>query len=123
MHLSSEMIDRSGLYMMDAGTDIYFYMSKGINLNLCKELFGLYYDEITSGKWRPLKSSSPYTNSVSAFVKKNLVKEDIYPTIWVMRETDVASKAAFLSCCIEDKMGEMWSYPQFLTYLREQVSK
>lgn len=117
------MIDRNGLYMMDAGTDVFFYMSKGIHPNLCNELFAAGYDELISGKCGPLKSCNPYTEYICNFVSKAVKKEGVEPTLWLMRETDVASKSAFLSCCIEDKMGDVWSYPLFLTYLRDQVGK
>ncbi len=48
----------------------------------------------------------------------------MYPHLYVIKEEgDAALRSWFLSYLVEDRQDKTESYPQFLTFIREQIQK
>ncbi len=124
LHSSSEVFERHGIFLMDTGTDLYFYVCQAAHPELCTILFGRPYDQIVSGRILGVNGKNEYTNYVKKFSDYIINRPgSCYPNVWVIRESDAGAKMAFLSGCIEDRLGELYSYPQFLNFLRDQLAK
>ncbi|TPX31402.1 hypothetical protein SmJEL517_g05242 [Synchytrium microbalum] len=130
INLSSERLDRSGLFMLENGLEIFIWVGRAVPPELCQAIFDKpSYDALAPGKFTlPLlqnNMSIRVNNIVNTLRQARLIDNTCYPSISIVKEdgTDPALRAYFLSHLIEDRMDGHPSYPQYLSTLHEAVSK
>ncbi|KAJ3410439.1 COPII subunit, partial [Chytridiales sp. JEL 0842] len=126
MNLSSEKLERNGLYLLENGSEIYLWVGRAIAPELCQSIFDKpAYEAVIPGKTTlpQLKTEwSQRVNNIIATIREiRLRMMTAYPHVFVVKEDgDPALRMWFLSHLIEDRMDTSHSYPQFLSLVREQ---
>lgn len=50
LNLGSDRIERVGVYLLDDGRDLVFYVGAGASADMCMQLFGKPYHQLAGGK-------------------------------------------------------------------------
>lgn len=50
LYLSSEKLERHGVYLLDVGTDLFLWFGKNASPDICKALFNVDYHSLPIGK-------------------------------------------------------------------------
>ncbi|KAJ3076155.1 COPII subunit [Podochytrium sp. JEL0797] len=129
LNLSSEKLERHGLYLLDDGSDLYLWVGRAIDADLCRLVFGQpVYDGIVPGKTTlphlPNEWNQRVNNLISNLQQTRTLMMTTFPCVHVVKEDgDAALRMQFLSHLVEDKLESGNSYPLFLGYLREKMNK
>ncbi|KAJ3278706.1 COPII subunit [Borealophlyctis nickersoniae] len=129
LNLSSEKLERHGLYLLENGVEMFLWVGRAISPELCSVLFDKpSYDHIVAGKTTIPTLQNDYNQRINNLIGK--IREvrtqmfTCYPHLYVVKEDgDPALRMWFLSQLIEDRIDTSYSYPQFLNVLREQMGK
>ncbi|KAI9331099.1 Sec23/Sec24 trunk domain-containing protein [Obelidium mucronatum] len=129
LNLSSEKLERHGLYLMDNGTDIFLWVGRSIVPELSGSVFGQpQYEGIVPGK-NPLPQlpndwNKRVHNLIANIKQRRTLMMTTCPSVIVVKEDgDPNLRMLFLSHLVEDKLDSGNSYPLFLGYLREKLNK
>jgi protein transport protein SEC24 len=129
LNLSSEKLDRQGLYMLENGLEIFIWVGRNVPAHVISALFGVESAaQINSGK-----SILPKLENDSSVRLHNLIQNTrnlrirtatCYPHLYIVREDgDPNMRMWFLSHLIEDRLDTNHSYPQFLAAVRDKIPK
>ena len=124
LNLSSERLERHGLYILDDGLEMLLWVGKAISPDLCANLFDRHsYESLGVGKTTLPILDNPYSKRVRAIIDF-LNSERTYssPLIVVKEDTDPSLRMRFLWSLVEDRVENSMSYPQWLSHLREKVA-
>ncbi|KAI9193751.1 uncharacterized protein BJ171DRAFT_429315, partial [Polychytrium aggregatum] len=129
LNLSSEKLERHGVYLLENGLDIFIWVGRAVSPELCQLLFGkASYESLPNGKITlpelPNDFSKRINNMVAHIRNYRLLMMTSYPHLYLVKEDgDPGLRMWFLSQLIEDRIDQSPSYPQFLGTLREQLAK
>ncbi|KAJ3205175.1 COPII subunit [Entophlyctis luteolus] len=131
MNLSSERLERHGLYLLENGSDVLLWVGRNINPELCGLVLGVpSYDTIVAGKMMlPQIPGSVWNKRVHNLIDRiqqvRTLQMTVSPSVWIVKEdgVDATLRMMFLSCLVEDKLDSGNSYPLFLGYIREKLNK
>ncbi|KAJ3127695.1 COPII subunit [Nowakowskiella sp. JEL0407] len=128
LNLSSEKLERNGLYLLSNGLDIYIWVGRGIDPQLCLQVFGRDYESIVIGKTTLPPPTTPMATQITTIVNSIkqviLLQATISPNVIVVKEDgDQILRKMFLMHLIEDWSEGSYSYPQWVAYLKEQLGK
>lgn len=130
LNLCSDRFDRHGLYLLDTGMEIFLWVTKATPPEVCNMLFGVgNFDSIPSGKTSLPVLENEFSKRIRSIVDRvrntRLLMATVWPCLYVVKEEsqDVGLRMWFLSYLVEDRCGEMMSYPQYLNTLKEAVGK
>lgn len=129
MNLSSEKLERHGVYLIDNGFEVFIWIGKSVDPNLLGALFGVpSYDRIPDGKFTIPELGNDFNARILRLIAKirelRLLSGTIYPHLYIVREDgDLSLRKWCLSYLIEDRHDNHESYPQFLGLIRDQVLK
>lgn len=141
--LSSEKLERHGLYILDNGQDFFFWVGSLIHPELCNLIFGSNYAELESCSMILLRNDNPYSQRLCDILSRLRRKEGkpgnssmthVDPLnsslnsspliVEIIKEDDKNSiiRQLFTNRLIEDKtMDNQMSYNQFLVLQREKA--
>ncbi|KAJ3118535.1 COPII subunit [Phlyctochytrium bullatum] len=125
LNLSSEKLERHGLFLLDNGTEIFIWVGRNIAPELCQMVFDKpSYDVIPVGKviLPTLKNeaSQRIANIINRIKHYRLLTMTLYPHVYVVKEDgDPSLRMWFLTHLIEDRIESGHSYTQFLQVVRE----
>jgi len=126
INLSMQRMTQDGIYLLDNSQHIIIWLSRGSNPELVNALFQKPYEAITSGKTTLPTPNNDYATRINNIIenirKSRLISYNNFPYIYVVKEDD-NNRGWFISHMVEDKLDSELSYPQFLSHLREQLSK
>lgn len=123
LNLSSERIERHGIYLLDNYIEYYLWIGPAVSPQLCQCLFGHAYPE----RLIPGKITLPEIDNDYSIRLRNIIVylNRLYercPYIYLVREEgDMSSKMQFLSNLVEDRTESSPSYAQWLGQIREKV--
>lgn len=133
MNLSSERLERHGCYLLSDGQHVMLWVGREVSPRLLQDLFNVSsYAALPAGKLESPEGGLPevdheFNHKVRAILRslrciqsRNLVLPDLHI---VKEDGDPALRMWFLSHLVQDRAGEVWSYPQFLQYLKDQLNK
>jgi protein transport protein SEC24 len=128
LNLSSEKLERHGIFMMDTVFEIFIWVGRATSPELMRDMFGKYYDQLADGKTKLPELKTDLNQRLLTLVKDiqstRLRTMTLSPTLYIVREDgDPNMRAWFLSYMVEDRLDTTPSYPQFLAQLREQIAK
>ncbi|KAK9711638.1 COPII subunit [Basidiobolus ranarum] len=124
--LSSERLERNGLFLLESGQHIFFWVAKEVSPQLCQELFDVpSYDAIRPGRTTLPILDTDFSSRVQLIISK--IREAnryiYYPQVYVVKEeSDPSLRLWFLSHLIEDRANNVMSYQQFLNHLKDKVN-
>lgn len=141
MNLTSERLERHGLYLIEDGQNIFLWIGHEAVPQLVQDVFDLpSYAELVGGKVSELilKGGLPliiqftlpvldnaFSQRVNAIVDKTReLRRGVYrPHLYVVKsDAEPALRSWALSLLIEDRMDQMPSYAQYLTIVKNKVS-
>ncbi|KAF9982767.1 COPII subunit [Modicella reniformis] len=126
MNLSSERLERSGLFLLEDSQNIFLWLGRDAVPQLCMDLFGVpNCESVRGGKTTLPVLESDFNRRVNLIVGKTreMRRTSYYPQVYVIKDDgDPALRLWFLSHLIEDRAEPMMSYHQFLGYLKDRVN-
>ncbi|KAF9346231.1 COPII subunit [Mortierella sp. AD094] len=126
MNLSSERLERGGLFMLEDSQNIFLWIGRDAVPQLCMDLFGVpNYESIRGGKTTLPSLESDFNQRVNLIVGKSreMRRSSYYPQLYVIKEDgDPALRLWFLSHLIEDRAEPIMSYHQYLGHLKDRVN-
>ncbi|KAI9221027.1 protein transport protein SEC24 [Blastocladiella britannica] len=126
--VSSERLERNGVFLLTDGIAIYLWVSRAADPSLLQALFSVSsYDSLASGATCLPVTGHPYSERLANIIGKLRQRAtqiaSVYPTVFVVKEDgDPALRMWALGMLVEDRHEYGPSYPQFLTTLREKVA-
>jgi protein transport protein SEC24 len=124
LNLSSEILERHGVYLLLDGLSLYIYIGRAVSADICMRLFDCSsYEAIPQGSYTlPILKNdlSERVNTLIEYIGECIL---IFPSLFVVKEDgDPLWRGIFLSKLIEDRTDVAMSYPQFLTFLRGKLT-
>ncbi|KAL5035514.1 COPII subunit [Batrachochytrium dendrobatidis] len=130
LNLTSEKLDRQGMYLLDNGLEMFLWVGKAANPQLCQSVLGNpQVDTIPSGKTTlPMIPNDDVNERVRGLIEgvrqERMIMGSVYLQLYVVKEDgDAALRMWFLSHLVEDRIEQLLSYPQFVGGLKEGVAK
>ncbi|KAJ1564274.1 COPII subunit [Nowakowskiella sp. JEL0078] len=129
LNLNSEKLERHGVYLLENGIDIYIWVGRAVAPEFCQLLFDKpNYESIVPGKVTIPNLQNQLSQQINGIIgnikETRLLMATIFPNVIVVKEDgDQGLRKMFLSHLVEDWVEGSYSYPQWLGYLREQLSK
>lgn len=126
LNLTSERLERHGLYLLDNGMDMILWLGRGAVPNLTKDVFGAPdYASLSSGKITLPVLDNAMSQRVHALVSylAQSRRGASVPMMYLVKEDgDAALRMWALSFLVEDRFEQTSGYQQFLSQVREKVS-
>ena len=131
INLTSERIQRHGMYLLDTFDALYLWVGRDVPAGVIKAIFDRpSYETIPSGKFTlPVLTDSPLNqrlrNIISEIRCSDGARQVVFPTLHVVKEEqgDGNLKVRFLSYLVEDRHDFGVGYVQFITEVGEKVNK
>ncbi|CEQ39027.1 SPOSA6832_00524 [Sporobolomyces salmonicolor] len=124
--LSSERLERHGLFLIEDGQNIFLWVGRDAVPQLVMDVFDLpSYADLMSGKRTLPVLDNAFSQRVNAIIGK--VREarrgPYYPHLYIVKEDgDPALRQWALSCLIEDRLEATQSYGQFIGMLKDKIN-
>eukprot|EP00123_Amoebidium_parasiticum_P013051 comp21736_c0_seq3/m.30753 comp21736_c0_seq3/g.30753 ORF comp21736_c0_seq3/g.30753 comp21736_c0_seq3/m.30753 type:complete len:252 (-) comp21736_c0_seq3:543-1298(-) len=129
MPLTAERLEPGGVFLIEDGTDMYVWVSKGVHPELCTLLFGAPYHGLPpfQPNQPPVHTLPVLDNDLSRRVQSILghIREQ-YPhalMLTVVKEDDPRVRMLFLKHLILDRTDTMMSYVEFLQHAEKNFRK
>jgi protein transport protein SEC24 len=124
--LTSERIERHGLYSLDNGLVTILWVGSQIHPDLAQFIFGSPYATLESGKYTLPQLENPWSQRLHNILAKRRSRQPYPPIIYLVKEDaqDPVLKMMFLSMLVEDRAveGSQMSYTQWINMIREKSS-
>ncbi|GAA5989420.1 hypothetical protein JCM10908_000466 [Rhodotorula pacifica] len=124
--LTSERLERHGLFLLEDGQNIFLWVGRDAVNQLVLDVFDLpSYADLRSGKGTLPILDNAFSQRVNAIIGK--VREarrgPYYPHLYIVKEDgDPALRQWALSLLIEDRMETLPSYQQFVNKLKDSIN-
>lgn len=126
LNLSSERLERYGVYLLETGETSFFWVGKETHPQLCMDLFDApNVESLRSGKFiLPNLDTdvSVATHLILSYTRASR-KATLAPYTYLIKEDgDPTLRVWFLAHLVEDRTGNDHSYHQYLGHLKEKVN-
>ncbi|WFD42955.1 COPII subunit [Malassezia psittaci] len=126
MNLSSERLERHGLYLLDNGLDLILWLGRAAVPNLTMDVFGAPdYASLSSGKISLPRLDNPMSKRLHTLLDYlgNSRRGVFAPTLYLVKEDgDAFLRLWALSLLVEDRFEQTSGYIQFLGQIRDKVN-
>ncbi|KAK5973878.1 hypothetical protein GCK32_020458 [Trichostrongylus colubriformis] len=116
--LSFEYINREGIYLIEAGSAIYLYISSHSDVQLVQDLFGCSYPQVDEQSFRVY--DNPFSEKVHAFVRHVTALKFYLGPVIVVKE-DSAIREAVMRRFVDDRSESTHSYVEFLQHIKREI--
>lgn len=121
MHLSAAYLERTGAYILDAGSKIYLWLGSAIDQRFVQQVFGVEsFNNVVDGLTALPEIESEYSELLRSFVDNLISSRPMSVTLQVVRD-DGKGRAAFAQRLVEDRTEGALSYYEFLQYLQKEI--
>jgi len=124
--LSSERLERHGLYLIEDGQSIFLWVGRDSVPQLIMDVFDLpSYDVLRGGKATLPVLDNPFSERVNAIIQKTreMRRGPYYQHLYIVKEDGEAPLRLWaLSCLIQDRADVLPSYQQFISQLKDKVN-
>uniref|UniRef100_A0A7I4YP46 Protein transport protein Sec24A n=1 Tax=Haemonchus contortus TaxID=6289 RepID=A0A7I4YP46_HAECO len=117
--LSFEYVNREGIYLIEAGSAIYIYLSSHSDAQLVQDLFGCSYYQVDETSFRIY--DNPFSEKVHAFVRHVTALKFYLGPVIIVKE-DSAVREAILRRFIDDRTESNHSYVEFLHHIKREIN-
>ncbi|CAG5122017.1 unnamed protein product [Candidula unifasciata] len=118
LQLSSANIDRTGLFLMDAGEAMYLLVGSGIGDQMCQDVFGKpNFMSVPEGMMDLPELENPTSERIRNFVNYLMDSRPYGVTFLVIRD-DSKHRQLFFQHMLEDRAENSMSYYEFLQFLQ-----
>ncbi|KAF7325716.1 Protein transporter SEC24 [Mycena kentingensis (nom. inval.)] len=126
MPLTSERLERHGLFMIEDGQTIFLWVGRDAVPQLIMDVFDLpNYEALRGGKTTLPLLDNPFSQRVNAIIQKTreMRRGVYYPHLYVVKEDGEAPLRLWaLSALIQDRADVLPSYQQFINTVKEKVN-
>jgi len=126
LNLTSERLERHGLFMIEDGQNIFLWVGHEAVPRLVQDVFDLpSYADLGGGKSTLPQLDNTMSQRVYSIVAKTQeLRRGVYrPHVYIVKsDAEPALRSWALSLLIEDRMDKMSSYAQYLTTVKNKVS-
>lgn len=127
LNLTSERLERHGLFLIEDGQNIFLWIGHEAVPRLIQDVFDLpSYGELVGGKFTMPQLDNPFSTRLNAIIAKTReLRRGVYrPHLYVVKsDAEPALRSWALSLLVEDRMDHMSSYAQYLTTVKNKVSR
>ncbi|WWC85222.1 protein transporter SEC24 [Kwoniella dendrophila CBS 6074] len=127
LNLTSEKLERHGLFLIEDGQNIFLWVGHEAVPRLIQDVFDLpNYQELKGGKSTLPNLDNPFSQRVNNIINKiRESRRGVYkPHLYIVKsDAEPALRSWALSLLIEDRMDHMSSYAQYLTTVKNKVSR
>ncbi|KHJ79164.1 Sec23/Sec24 helical domain protein [Oesophagostomum dentatum] len=117
--LSFEYISRDGIYLIEAGSALYLYVSSNSPPDLLQDLFDCPYQNIDEHSFRVY--DNPFSEKVHAFVRHvTALKFYLGPVIIVKEESPI--REVVVRRLVDDRTESTHSYMEFLQHIKREIN-
>ncbi|VDL69235.1 unnamed protein product [Nippostrongylus brasiliensis] len=116
--LSFEYVSRDGLYLIEAGSAIYLYVSANTNSQLVQDLFGCSYPQIDEHSFRSYENA--FSEKVHAFVRHVTALKFYLGPVIVVKE-DSSLRDVVVRRFVDDRSESTHSYVEFLQHVKREM--
>ncbi|CAH0775026.1 unnamed protein product [Bemisia tabaci] len=121
LQLSSERIDKNGIYLMDSGDSFILYVGHNVNPQLLNNLLGVpHFSALPDISCGIAELETPESERLRNFIILLCVEKPYCPPITVLRDNS-SHRSMFLERLVEDKYDSGISYYEFLQRIKAQV--
>ncbi|KAI0087345.1 protein transporter SEC24 [Irpex rosettiformis] len=124
--LSSERLERHGLYLIEDGQTIFLWVGRDAVPQLIADVFNLpNYEVLRGGKTTLPLLENAFSQRVNAIVQKTreMRRGPYWPHLYIVKEDgEPALRLWALSCLIQDRSDVLPSYQQFISQLKDKVN-
>ncbi|XP_037791629.1 protein transport protein Sec24A-like [Penaeus monodon] len=123
LHLTAERLDRTGAYLMDAGSSIYIYVRSMVSSEWVEATLGVpSYAAIP----QPLYDDAlPVLDTSQSHLLHNFISHlqrgKPYPAPVLILKEDNPARMLFIQRLVDDRSEGCHSYVEFLQYLKKNV--
>lgn len=126
LNLTSERLERHGLFLMEDGQNMFLWVGHEAVPRLVQDVFDLpSYADLTGGKATLPVLDNAMSQRVNGIIAKTReLRRGVYrPHLYIVKsDAEPALRSWALSLLIEDRMDKMSSYAQYLTTVKNKVS-
>jgi len=121
LHLSAEMVDTHGAYMMDSGEVIYLYVGKNIDPTLLQALLGPSdYSAMPEQMYELPELATQESERLRSFYQ-HLQNQKPQPAVLQLIREDSKIRHLFTNYLVDGRTESSLSYYEFLQHLKTQV--
>jgi protein transport protein SEC24 len=124
--LTSERLERHGLYLIEDGQTIFLWIGRDAVPQLVMDVFNLpNYEVLRGGKTTLPVLDNDFSQRVNAIIQKTreMRRGVYYPHLYVVKEDgEPPLRLWALSCLIQDRADVLPSYQQFIGQLKDKVN-
>ncbi|XP_073317359.1 protein transport protein SEC24 C-like isoform X2 [Primulina huaijiensis] len=118
--LSSENVTVEGVYLLENGEECLIYAGDSVQPNVLQKLFGISAVAEISNQFVMQQQDNPLSKKVNAIINEIRGQRCSYLRLRLCRKGD-PSGVAFFSYMVEDKIGSMPSYVEYLIHIHRQI--
>ncbi|KAI0792427.1 protein transporter SEC24 [Abortiporus biennis] len=124
--LTSERLERHGLYLIEDGQTIFLWVGRDAVPQLVIDVFNLpNYEMLRGGKVTLPVLDNPFSQRVNAVIQKTreMRRGPYYQHLYIVKEDgEPPLRLWALSCLIQDRADVLPSYQQFISQLKDKVN-
>ncbi|KAG2124450.1 Sec23/Sec24 trunk domain-containing protein [Suillus clintonianus] len=124
--LTSERLERHGLYLIEDGQTIFLWIGRDAVPQLVMDVFNLpNYEVLRGGKTTLPVLDNDFSQRVNAIIQKTreMRRGVYYPHLYLVKEDgEPPLRLWALSCLIQDRADVLPSYQQFIGQLKDKVN-
>jgi len=121
LHLSAEMVDSSGIYMMDTGEVIYLYVGRIVNPAVLQGLLGTSaFASLPEQMYELPELDTQESERLRCFYQ-HLQNQKPRPAVLQLIREDSKIRQVFLNYLVDGRTESSLSYYEFLQHLKTQV--
>jgi len=121
LNLSSEKLDRSGVFLLEDGQTIYLWVGKTSSSEFIQQIFGVpSLESVDTTQLRLSPLGNEVSNRLIAIVEEIRAQRSNFMNVSVLREGE-PRESKFFSYFIEDRTKSVHSYYEFLVNLHQRI--
>lgn len=123
LHLSSESLERHGLYVLHTGVEMYLWVGSQVHPELCQLIFGQIFVTLTTGPYSLPRLDNPWNGRLINILEVFRKRYDRHPITFLIRDdADPAQRSLFLQYLVEDRGQDgQPSYVSHSAALRDKI--
>jgi len=123
LHLSSESIDRHGVYILDSCETIYMWVGRSVHDQFLLDVFGVKtFNELPDHMYELPELENTLSERIRNFIMY-LYDQRPFGTSFICLREDSKKRAMFFQNFHEDKTDSSLSYQEFIRHILDQVKK
>jgi len=121
LNLSSEKLDRTGVFLMEDGYHMFMWFGKLVNPDILINLFGISsLESVDTSQLRLVPLENEFSTRVNAIVNDIRSQRPMYMDLAIVREGE-PREVKFYTNLVEDRTKSVHSYYEFLVNLHQRI--